>query len=160
MLGNRMYAASGLNGHLVWGTPPFSQLLICYLMKRTGRQVVKSTDVLDLGGPPLKNSTFFAATDTSSCRFPSSLNTDEFRNYTGLLNCCYWVEQALLGLSSWPHHCPECHRGREKGRKIKKHLRPWGVEYVQRTNSSMPWRHTSANAKEHIPKHLIKWWAL
>lgn len=56
---------------------------------------VKSTDMLALGGPPFKNSSLFAAADTSSCRFPSSLDTlaNEFRNYTGLPNCCDWVEQ-------------------------------------------------------------------
>lgn len=111
--------ASGLNDCLVWGTPPFSQLLICYFMKMGWGGVVKSTDMLALGGPPFKNSSFFATTDTSSCRFPSSLNTlaDEFRNYTGLLNCCYWVEQALLRLSSWPYHCLNATGGGRKGEK-------------------------------------------
>lgn len=81
--------------------------------------MVKSTDILALGGPPFKNSSFFAATDTSSCRLQSSLDTlaDEFRNYTGLSSCCHWVEQALLRLSFWPHHCPEYYRRREEGRK-------------------------------------------
>lgn len=86
--------------------------------------VVKSTDMLALGDPPFKNSSFFTAADTSSCRFPSSLDApaDEFRNYAGLPSCCYWVEQALLRPSSWPHHCPECYREREEGRKS--HQRP------------------------------------
>lgn len=87
--------------------------------------------MLALGCPPFKNSSFFAATDTSSCRFQSSLDTlaDEFRNYTAFSNCCYWVEQALLRLSSWPYHCPKCHRKREEGRKThqKPAFYPWGV---------------------------------
>lgn len=109
-------------------------------------EVVKSTDMLALGGPPFKNSSFFAAKNTSSCRFPSSLDTvaDEFRNYTGLPNCCYWVEQALLKPSSWPHHCPECHRRREEGRKNYQRpaSHPSGglgqvgeMEYMQRNHS-------------------------
>ena len=86
--------------------------------------VLKSTDMLALGDPPFKNSSFFAAMDPSSCRFPSSLDAlaDEFRNYAGLPSCCYRAEQVQLRPSSWPHHCPECHRGREEGRKS--HRRP------------------------------------
>lgn len=104
--------------------------------------------MLALGGPPFKNSSFFAATDISSCRFQSSLDTlaDEFRNYTGLPNCCYQVEQALLRPSSWPHHCPECHKKRAEGRKTHERpaFHPSGalgqvgkIEYMQRNHSRM-----------------------
>lgn len=108
--------------------------------------VVKSTDMLALGGPPFKNSSFFAAVDTSSCRFLSSQDTfaDEFRNYTSFPNCCYGTEQALFRTSSWPYQCPECHRGREERRR--KHWRPvfhpsgalgqvGKMEYMQRNHS-------------------------
>lgn len=62
------------------------------ISSRWGREgVVKSTDMLGWGDPPFKNSSFLAAADTSSCRFPSSLDAlaDEFRNYAGLPSCCY-----------------------------------------------------------------------
>lgn len=83
--------AAGINGYLVRCTLFSFQFLICYFMKMGQGVLVKSTDILASGGPPFKNSSFFAARDTSSCRYPSSLGTlaDEFRNYTGLSGCCY-----------------------------------------------------------------------
>lgn len=114
--------APGLNR----GTHPSPNCLFVISSRWDREGLVKSTDMLALGGPPFKNSSFFAATDTSSCRFPSSLATlaDEFRNYTGLPNCCYWVEQALLRPSSCPHHCTGCYRRREEGRKNAKACSP------------------------------------
>lgn len=91
-----------------------------FISSRWNREgVVKSTDMLALGGPPCKNSSFCAAVDTYSCRFLSSQDTlaDEFRNYTGFPNCYYGTKQALLRTSSWPHQCPVRHRGREEKRK-------------------------------------------
>lgn len=107
-----------LNGCLMWGTHPRPNCLFVISSKWDREGVVKSTDMLALGGPPFKNSSFFAAVDTFSCRFPSSLDplADEFRNYTGLPSCCYWVEQALFRPSSWPYYCPECYRRKEDGR--------------------------------------------
>lgn len=119
-----------------------------FISSRWNREgVVKSTDMLALGGPPCKNSSFCAAVDTYSCRFLSSQDTlaDEFRNYTGFPNCYYGTKQALLRTSSWPHQCPVRHRGREEKRK-KKHWRPvlhpsgalgqvGKMEYMQRNHS-------------------------
>lgn len=82
--------------------------------------VVKSTDMLALGVPPrIALSLLQQIHPAADFRHHWMHFADEFRNYTGLPNCCYWVEKAPLRPYSCPHNCTWCHRRREEGSKNK-----------------------------------------